>query len=218
MSIALYLCERLYWGVYGESMNTKRIQIVLTIVGIMAFALMVVGCGDGSREAIQSKNPVDGLQTDLDQAQIFEGATHVLTGNLVSITEPEFRFIAAPDYTGTRTSEPKIQIVVKVTPQGIIEKSDLIIKAADQLGEFKYEAECQAQQYRGVNMGCGFLRPGYFVASLKDKLPNSYGFIEFVSDGGTGGTLQGKAVLDNHSIILGRFQLTVKEVDHEITN
>ncbi len=196
--------------VLGATMNTKRIQIVLTIVGIMAFALMVVGCGDDSRDISKMKNSIDGLNTSLSGGAI-QGATHELTGTLGSINEQKFKPITPFDYTGSRTSEPpKIIMSLKVNAQGVIEASYLKISAFDQLGEFFYEGECQADQYRGINIGCGYLRPGYLRANLRDKLPTSFGFIDLVSDGSEGNVLHGKASLDNDPVSFGQFQLTVK--------
>lgn len=183
----------------------KRINIVITLIGVLAVILLIAGCGDG-REDAENKvltpfvtAPKGAVTNELNTqtaAPAFEGATHLLVGTLTVSNEQEFRIIAPANYT-TRTPQlPQIVLTLTVDMQTkIVSRGNIKIIAADTLGPFKYEANC-------TGASCGNLD--------RLRLTDTGGFIDLISSGNNMETGIVKIDDTGSKPNLGSFSLTVQ--------
>lgn len=198
----------------------KRINIILMVMGLMAFALMVIGCGgEESEQKILDAghfayDPNSGLTTKDQLTQVSFSATHEFTGAISEINDAEYSAIASNDYTGVRTQVPQITLRIKMKDKtsALIERADLVITGADAKGPFSYRAVCSEE-----SRPCGF----YFVGTnlLKIDLYDLGGVIGLrtTHPDVTQHKLGGDVVMDDHyAQRLGKFDLVVKEVSNEI--
>ena len=202
-----------------EIITMKRINIILMVMGLMAFALMVIGCGgeESEQQVLDAGHftydPNGGINTQDNTTQVSFAATHEFTGTISEINEAEYRVIAPSDYSGVRKADTQITLSLRMkdTTSALIERADLVITGADDKGLFSYRASCSE----------GFKNCGtYFSGTnlLNIKLYDSGGVIELrtTQPNVAQHTLSGDVVMDLHAQRLGKFDLVVKEVSNEI--
>lgn len=197
----------------------KRINIILMVMGLMAFALMVIGCGgeESENQVLDAghfvHDPNGSINTQNQTTQVSFAATHEFTGVISEINEAEYSVIAPSDYSGGHTQAPQVTLKIKMkdTTSALIERGDLVITGADSKGPFSYRASCSE-----VSKNCGTYFGGTNVLNI--KLYDSGGVIELrtTHPDVTQHKLSGDVVMDLHAQKLGKFDLTVKEVANEI--
>ncbi len=189
------------------------------VMGLMAFALMVIGCGgeESEQQVLDAGHfvydPNGSLQTQDQLGQASFAATHEFTGTISDINDAEYSVIAPSDYSGVRTQVPQMTLSIKMkdTTSALIERAELAITGADSKGSFAYRASCS-----DTSKTCGT----FFSNSnlLNIKLYDSGGVIELRTTHPdiTQHKLGGDVVIDLHAQRLGKFDLAVKEVSNEI--
>ena len=197
----------------------KRINIILMVMGLMAFALMVIGCGgEESEQQILDAghfayDPSGGLTTQGPTGQVSFAATHEFTGTISDINEAEYKTIAPSDYSGvrTQTTQMTLKLKMKDATSALIERADLVITGADDKGIFSYRAFCSEE-----SKNCGTYFSG--TAVLNIKLYDLGGVVELrtTHPDVMQHKLGGDVVMDLHAQRLGKFDLVVKEVSNEI--
>ena len=217
MPVAIYLSEGLFKSTHGEH-KMKRINIILMVMGLAAFALMVIGCGgeEAEQQVLDAGHfvydPQGGVTTQNPIGQVSFAATHEFTGTISEINEEEFKIIAPSDYSGTRTAVPQItlRLRMKDTTSALIETAYLVITGADNKGPFSFKASCSEG-----SKNCGTYFPGTNVLNI--KLYDIGGVIELrtIQPNVAQHKLSGDVVMDNHVQRLGKFDLVVKEVSNE---
>ncbi|MBI2646644.1 MAG: hypothetical protein HYW85_06440 [Deltaproteobacteria bacterium] len=197
----------------------KRINIILMVMGLAAFALMVIGCGgEESEQKILDAggfvyDPNGALQTQDQLTQTSFAATHEFTGTISEINEAEYKVIAPSDFSGVRTQATQMTLKLKMkdATSALIERADIVITGADDKGIFSYRAFCSEE-----SKNCGTYFSGTNVLNI--KLYDLGGVIELrtTHPDVTQHKLSGDVVMDLHAQKLGKFDLVVKEVSNEI--
>ncbi|MBI3019638.1 MAG: hypothetical protein HYY61_07105 [Deltaproteobacteria bacterium] len=202
----------------------KRINIILMVMGLMAFALMVIGCGgeESEQQVLDAGHfaydPNGGLTTQDQLTQVSFAATHEFTGTISEINDAEYSVLAPSDYSGIRTQVPQVTLKIKMKDanSALIERAELVITGADEKGLFSYRASCSEG-----SKNCGTYFSGTNVLNI--KLYDSGGVIELrtIHPDVIQHKLGGDVVMDLHAQRLGKFDLSVralvvKEVSNEI--
>jgi len=193
----------------------KRINFILMLMGIMAFALMLVGCGEDEKVQKKVFSPfVTGPSAnDSSAQQLIAGATHELSGTIAVVDENIYRVITPSDYSGSRKegSAVKVKMVLKVNPETKwIDMGYVKVEGEDAKGVYSYQAAC----YTGAK-NCGQFKNGKLEITLFDPInnpkPENSGYIEFTSTGSNQSELTGDVVMDGLAKF-GNFQLTLTDV------
>jgi hypothetical protein len=190
----------------------RKMKVIIFAIGLMAVALMAVGCGDGNKTPSKAKADSELAKAiDGDSSSVLSDATHSLVGTMTVLNEVDYRAIAPADYSGQRKSAPKVQVSMKVNTEGFIEKAVVIVLGEDNLGIYKYKAQkIASQEFVGH-----LLSNGYFAVTLFDNFEDAQGRQGHINLTGQieGDTLTGAAVLDGHEDnVLGNIDLKINQI------